>query len=126
MNVRNGGAARALDRAQHLGSELMTRATEFVLEEAVIKPGIVGNEHPPFQTIKQIIGHLGKRRCFGDHGIGNARQDRDEGRDRGLGINQGAPLPHAILMYFDDTDFGNPVDGGVAPCRFQIDEVQSG
>ena len=115
-------APRQLDRAQHLGGERLAQPSEFVLQKTVVEARVVGNEDAARDPARNLAGDAGKRRCVGNHRIGDSGERLNGGRDAALGIDQAAPLGSTAAVDPDDTDFGHPVAAGGYAGGFQVYE----
>ena len=116
--------ARELDGAQARRTEIDAGPLEFVLEEAVIKAGIVGDEQTAFQSFEQRYGQILKARGRRNHRCIDSRQAGDEWRYRPPWIDQAAPLAGAVLADFHDADLDDPVVGKIGARRFEVQENQ--
>jgi hypothetical protein len=73
--------ARQAHRAQDVGAETVTERAKRVLDEAVVEPRVVGNEQVAVEPRAHLPGQRGEGRRVAYHGIGDAGQRLDLGRD---------------------------------------------
>jgi hypothetical protein len=67
---------------------------------------------------------LRESRRRAEHGVVDAGQTGNEGRNGSLRIDQCAPFTRPLAVHLDQADFDNPVVREVGAARFQIDENQ--
>ena len=82
-----------------------------MFQETVIETRVVRYKQPPLQARQGFSGNCCERWRSGDHGIADAGQLFDEGRNGLPGIDQLLPLIHPTIgIDGDDADFGDAVD----------------
>jgi len=94
------------------------------LEEPGVEPGVVGDQDALAGELQPAGQHLGEPGGVGHHGVGDAGQDRDQGRDVGLGIDQGLELTeHLAAPDLHRAELGDGVLAGAAG-GFQVDHAE--
>ena len=93
----------------------------------MVKTYVMGHQHGALQQGQQLRGKGFKARCLKHHGIADAGQVLDEGRDRRAGIDQAAPACHftAVLNAYCG-NFGDAVMHRVATGGFQVKQKVAG
>lgn len=117
--------ARQAHGTQHVCAESLSQALKFVLDEAIVETGIVGDEESPLQARCQFFRHLGEGRGIFHHLVADAGELLDELGDGPLGIDQGAPGGHPVAFHLHHADLGDAVDRRVAAGGFKVDEGQA-
>ncbi len=107
--------------------QLAFQTQQFVDDKAVVKAHVVGDQDRAIQKVQQLARHLVKRRGGLHHGVADACQALDKGRNAHARIDQRAPARHLRAVF--DTDGGNlgdAVNRGVAAGGLEIQQDVAG
>ena len=119
--------ARQTHGAGERRSEGASGTPELRAQEAVVEAHVVGDETPPGQARRELIGDRRERGRLGDHRIADAGEALDRGRDAAARVDQGAPLPLDLAApHADHRDLGHAVPRGMAAGGLDVDESDRG
>ncbi len=114
LTVHNASAEYAIPHLAKLAAQ-----------EGMVETRVVGDENRAAQLFEHRRGKIGEQRCIRDHFIADAGERLDVGRYRTLRIDQRTPFFEKLAVsHADDADFGDPMIGGIAARRFQINECE--
>ena len=83
----------------------------------------MGDEQAAAQAPQGFLGDLCERRRSGHHVVGDAGELFNEGRNSRTGIDQLLPFANrAVIIDFDDADFGDAVMGSGGAGSFEVDK----
>jgi len=93
------------------------------LEEGDVEGRIVSDQHAVVGELEKSGEHAADPWRVGDHLVGDAGQDRDEGGDRLGRVDQGLELAdHLATTDLDRADLGDVCAGGTAARRLEVDD----
>ena len=128
-----GGVVAGDDAAGQLGrvDDLEARPRPLLLlgevaQETDVERGVVGHQHAALGELEERRQHGLDRGRVGDHGVGDAGQDRDEGRDLGARVDQGLELTeHLAAPDLHGADLGDHRTGGGRAARgLEVDHAE--
>ena len=118
-------AARQAHRAQHIRRVVQPGAAEFVLQKSEVKARVMRHQRLAGQAPVQFPRQFREGGRIGHHGVADAGQGFNKGRNRLLRINQGTPFANELsLVNFDQPDFRDAIRLGGGTGGFQIQKYQ--
>ena len=121
-------SARQLHRTQHARRKAPLETRELVLEEAVVKTGVVRNKDAAAQQMRNVSRKCGERWRFGNHSVRDAGQCDDRRRNADARIDERAPFGHlrnatvGVGVYSNDADLRDAIARCARAGRFEVDE----
>src|SRR5439155_20467610 len=121
-------SARQLHRTQHARRKAPLETRELVLEEAVVKTGVVRNKDAAAQQMRDVSRKCGERWRFGNHSVRDAGQCDDRRRNADARIDERAPFGHlrnatvGVGVYSNDADLRDAIARCARAGRFEVDE----
>ena len=114
--------ARQAHGAQRFDLEGMTQTLQGLVHKAVVKTHVVSHKYRAVQDLQQRMDDVFKSGCILHHGVGDAGQALDKGRNAHTGVDQGAPARHLhAVLNPHRSDFGDVVALRIAPRGLQVD-----
>ncbi len=119
-------AAAQFDRAEAVGLKILIQAPIFVFKKAVVKPGVMGHEERALQELAQDGRQLGKAWRLRDHGVGNAGQGLNVGRNRALRIDERGPFRLVRAFHENHANLRDPIFIRAGARGFQVNKSDAG
>ena len=97
-----------------------------VLEEADVERSVVSHEHAALGELEELRQHLLDPGSAGHHRVGDAREDRDERRDRLARVHQGLELAQNLAATdLHRADLGDHRPAGRGPAgRLEVHDAE--
>ena len=111
------------DRAQGLAVELKATALKRLLEKAVIKAGVVGDDDPILQSLKQGRRDVLESRRVFHHRIADTSQAGNPGGNGNTGIDQGLPaIDNHTFINLNQSELGHSITTGAATSGLAVEQ----
>ena len=96
-------------------------------EEGDVEAGVVRDQRSIAHEVQEHRQHCADGGCAGHGGVRDPGQRGDVGRDRSLGVDEGAELPeHLATADLHGTDLGDRVSRGIGAGGLEVHHYQRG